>query len=62
LGFGFFWGDDYGGGYFVLVFEANQGELRFDVALYVFRFGLGNLVVGWDAELELLAVEVDCFG
>jgi hypothetical protein len=24
LGFGFFWGDNYGGGYFVLVFEAEE--------------------------------------
>jgi hypothetical protein len=24
LGFGFFWGDDYGGGYFVLVFQVQE--------------------------------------
>jgi hypothetical protein len=28
LGFGFFWGDDYGGGYFVLVFEVEELDAR----------------------------------
>jgi hypothetical protein len=40
LGFGFFWGNDYGGGYFVLVFEVEELDAHGAAAGGSYGFGV----------------------